>query len=124
MTAILLANMSGSLMLFLATVIAMGLLMRRMAGRQTRKSSDPSLGFARGSQAKLEHLLELPPATNRCQVEMHELARDMQGELDSKMRVLQILIDQARREADRLEELIAEGRSQPSPHEEAIGVRS
>jgi hypothetical protein len=125
MTAILLANMSGSLMLFLAAVIAMGLVMRRMARRSRSSSADPCLGFTRNSRGKLERSLELPAATNRSQVEMYELARDMQGELDSKMRILQILVDQARREADRLEELLAEaGQRKRSHRDEAVRLRS
>jgi hypothetical protein len=118
--------MSGQLMLFLATVLAMGLLMRRIARRTGRSQSpEPWTRFARDGNGKLEHALDLPSATSRSQVEMYELARDMQGELDSKMRVLEILIDQARRESDRLEELLAEaGRNGLSHRDEAVGARS
>lgn len=51
------------------------------------------------------------------QVEMHELAASMKGELDSKMRLLQLLIGEARVEAERLEKLLAEfdARQPPKP---------
>ena len=42
---------------------------------------------------------------------MHELATSMKGELDSKMRLLQMLIGEARVEAERLEQLLAEWES-------------
>jgi hypothetical protein len=127
MTAILLANLSGQMMLFLATALATGILMRRIAQRSgRRRSSEPLTGFVRNGKGKAESL-ELPVATNRCQVEMYELARDVQGELDSKMRVLEILVGQARRESDRLELLLDKARRSGcdlSRDEESLSVRS
>ena len=38
---------------------------------------------------------------------MHDLYRNMKGELDSKMRALQVLIGQANEAADRLQSLLA-----------------
>lgn len=51
-------------------------------------------------------LSDAPPDVLRWQVEMHETGRELKAELDSKMRVLQLLIGQARREADRLERIL------------------
>ena len=42
----------------------------------------------------------------RWQVEMHDLARNLQGELDTKIAVLQRLVIDARAEAERLEALV------------------
>jgi hypothetical protein len=54
---------------------------------------------------------ETHPNFLQWQVEMHELATSMKGELDSKMRLLQMLIGEARIEAERLERLLAEWES-------------
>lgn len=51
-------------------------------------------------------LSDAPPDILRWHVEMHETARELKAELDSKMRVLQLLTTQARQEADRLEQLL------------------
>ncbi|MFW6171909.1 MAG: hypothetical protein ACODAD_15590 [Planctomycetota bacterium] len=51
-------------------------------------------------------LSDAPPEVLEWQVEMHETARELKAELDSKTRVLQLLIGQARREADRLEQIL------------------
>jgi len=57
-------------------------------------------------------LSDAPPDVLRWHVEMHDTARKLKAELDSKMRVLQLLIGQARREADRLERMLE--RAEPS----------
>jgi hypothetical protein len=119
MNGILLANLSGQMMLLLATVIATGLLMRRIARRSGAARSEPLPSRAGKAKTATAHFPELPSATTRRQVEMYELARDVQGELDSKMRVLQVLIDEARRESDRLEELLAEVGAAEAPRERA-----
>jgi hypothetical protein len=73
---------------------------RQLCSAKTESSRDP--GFILPSQE-----------TNfmQWQVEMHELATSMKGELDSKMRLLQMLIGEARIEAERLERLLAEWES-------------
>jgi hypothetical protein len=47
-------------------------------------------------------LADAPPDVNRWQVEMHELARDLKGELDTRIAILQILLRQADQTAARL----------------------
>ncbi len=53
-------------------------------------------------------LADAPPEINRWQVEMYELSREMKGELDTKMAVLQILIRNASEAAERLEQALAQ----------------
>ncbi len=79
------------------------------------------LGRRRSARNKIEpHLERVPrPGTEhrslssatgdalKWQVELQETARTAKGELDSKMRVLQLLIAQARSEADRLERVLS-----------------
>ena len=53
-------------------------------------------------------LLDAPASVMRWQVEMHETARDLKGEIDSKLSALQALIRVADEESCRLERAIAE----------------
>jgi DNA-binding NarL/FixJ family response regulator len=50
-----------------------------------------------------------PPELLRWQVEMHETARELKGELDSKLAALQALVLMARQESQRLEAAIKTG---------------
>ncbi len=54
-----------------------------------------------------ERLAEAPPELLRWQVEMHETARDLKAELDSKLSALQALVALARHERILLESSIA-----------------
>jgi hypothetical protein len=55
-------------------------------------------------------LVDAPAEFTRWQVEMHETARDLKAELDSKIGVLQALVAMARKETQRLESLMHEAR--------------
>jgi hypothetical protein len=75
------------------------------------------LFFRRGSDTKLDvkkllperdrnsALADAPVEVLRWQVEMHETARDLQAELDTKMRALQVLMRDADEKIARLEKL-------------------
>jgi hypothetical protein len=52
-------------------------------------------------------LCDAPPEVTRWQVEMHETARDLKAEVDTKLALLQILIQQSNSAAERLEQAIA-----------------
>lgn len=66
--------------------------------------------------------VELPPppapwtgpsrdaSADRAQVELHELARELRGQLDSKIIVLNELVAQSQRQIERLETLLEEAR--------------
>jgi hypothetical protein len=64
--------------------------------RTTRRQADPQ-----------QPLLDAPPNVLRWQVEMHETARDLKAELDTKMVALQQLIRMAEAQTSRLEAAIA-----------------
>lgn len=98
----------------LIMLLAMGLLTMMLWRRSNRY-------FGRGGKAyeaphrvsKLQNdrdlaLADAPPEINRWQVEMYELAREMKGELDTKMAVLQLLIRNANEASDRLERALAQ----------------
>lgn len=75
----------------------------------------PRLGEARHRPQSLSEtppcpasLDDAPPEWTRWQVAMHELARDLKGEIDTKLAALQTLVALARQESDRLEALLAQ----------------
>lgn len=109
----------------LIMLLAMGLLIMMLWRRSNRH-------FGRGGKAyeaphrvsKLHDdrdlaLADAPPEITRWQVEMYQLSRDMKGELDTKMAVLQLLIRNANEASDRLERALAQaearGLSNPPP---------
>lgn len=57
-------------------------------------------------KAPAAHHLDMPREAQRWEVEMHETARELRGQLDSKISVLQHLIRDAAAEAARLEAAI------------------
>ena len=65
---------------------------------------------ARRAPAPQQPLMDAPPNILRWQVEMHETARDLKAELDTKMLAVQQLIAIAQDQAGRLEKAIAEAR--------------
>ncbi len=64
------------------------------------------------------HHIDSPPEVLRWEVQMHETARELSGQLDSKMSVLQALIADADRAAARLE--TAMGETPPATQAEAL----
>jgi hypothetical protein len=103
----------------------------RYLARQKRNDS-PLVRVARPKQADAGHHLDAPPDVLRWEVQMHETARELSAQLDSKMRVLQVLIAEADRAAARLE--AAEGKppdaagqptgADPQPTTQAEGLKS
>jgi len=61
-----------------------------------------------------------PKSLEQWEVSMHELARDLSGQLDSKIRVLELLIREASETAARLEAAI--GKSRPAPFASAVPI--
>jgi hypothetical protein len=96
--------------MFLAGIVLLILIMFRRSYRhhsaRNRRSSDP---VPRRAQVKAADraLSETPDDVMKWQVEMHDLARTLKAELDTKMRLVQLLIGQARVESDRLEQLLS-----------------
>lgn len=61
------------------------------------------------------HRLDAPREVNHWEVEMRELSRELQGQLDSKIAILQHLIRDARQQAERLEAALAQAAQQGRP---------
>jgi hypothetical protein len=105
----LVASIVSWSMFLLGVVLLTALLMRRwfryfrVARRENRA---PLTRPSRPVTATTRSLSDAPEDVLRWQVEMHETARQLKGELDSKMRALQILIRQSREQAERLEQLL------------------
>ncbi len=116
----LLAGMTQTGMLLAGIALLIFLLMRRsfryFGGRRRRgKADEPYLVHTPRPIGEHRSLSTAPPDLLRWHVEMHETARDMKAELDSKMRLLQLLIVQARQEADRLQQLLTVSNASLSP---------
>jgi hypothetical protein len=102
----------------LLTVLVLHRTFRRYAPRRSSGASS-SLGARREQgPGPIRRSTGPPPAeVAQWQVEMYELARELKGELDTKMRLLQLLIDQARCEAQRLQTLLAQVESRRPPND-------
>lgn len=102
----LVANIVSWGMLLAGIVLLTVILMRRWSryfwGSKRRKSQTVYPAAA-AKRAAVRSLSDAPDDVLRWQVEMHETARTLKGELDSKMRLLQVLIRQAEEVAKRLE---------------------
>ena len=79
---------------------------RRYLSPPTSQPSELSSPRRKREVLPQQPLRDAPADISRWQVEMHDLARDLKGELDTKMVVLQRLIIDAREQADRLEKIV------------------
>ncbi|MHB0957710.1 MAG: hypothetical protein ACYC0X_18345 [Pirellulaceae bacterium] len=107
----LLADWMSNGMLLAGILLLILILFRRSyrhQRRQNRPCPDPA-SRPKSVRAADRVLSEPPVQVTQWQVEMHELARTLKAELDTKMRLLQLLIGQARVESERLEQLLAVG---------------
>ncbi len=78
----------------------------RYYGPRRRHREVPVLERTARRDTAPRSLSDAPPDILRWQVEMHETARDLKGELDTKISALQVLIRMAQQESERLERLI------------------
>ena len=90
------------------------ILMKRIKRRTQRrpKELEPIVKVKLRSVVSADPLRDASPGMQRWQVGMHETARELSAQLDSKMRLLQSFTRSAAQEADRLEALLerVEGR--------------
>jgi hypothetical protein len=99
-------NTTSALFIAGALLIALVLLRRTsksLAGDRSRQRFAPSEQSSPAEPARAAHNLDAPGSLARWEVEMHELARDLSAQLDSKMRVLQELLRASEEERARLE---------------------
>lgn len=106
--------MEGTTILFLAGLaLTCGVLLfrthRQLSGRPSSPLPSPAAFSQPSTAQKMGHRLDAPAEMRRWEVEMHDLARDLQGQLDTKIGILQQLIRDAQHAADRLEASLARG---------------
>lgn len=81
----------------------------RYFGKRSRGGSGPAIAAQRRPSSAWDGARHDAEARfNRQQVELHDLARDLTGQIDSKMILLRELIAQSERQVTRLEELLDE----------------
>lgn len=103
---------TSSLVFLAALMLVIGLLLlrsRRYFARQVRQDADwmPTVPGSPASGQRPGRLPEPPDELARWEVQMHDLARTLSGQLDSKMSALEHLIREADRAAGRLETALA-----------------
>ena len=91
-----------------AILLCVMLLMKRIKGRTRRRPKEltPIVKVKLRSVVSADPLRDAPEELQRWQVGMHETARGLSAQLDSKMRALQSMTRSAAQEADRLEALL------------------
>ena len=93
----------------LLMLIGMGLMIYILWRRSNRHfgkggtAYQPSRRVSPLEQSRDLVLCDAPPEVTRWQVEMHETARDLKAEIDTKLALLQVLIQHAEAASDRLE---------------------
>ena len=100
---------STSMAMVAGLVVVIWLLMRRSERYFGRRTGSDDFSPRRQRPTDKDHrpLSDAPPELLRWQVEMHETARDLKAELDSKMGVLQQLNLLAMEQVQRLELAVA-----------------
>lgn len=93
-----LGDSTSAAMFGLGVLIMTVILLKRATRRRKKLSTVGCAGLVETSRPA-----ELPVQVVRWQVEMHDLARDLKAELDSKMSALQSLIRIAKEESSQLE---------------------
>ncbi len=102
-----------STILLLAGISLMIIILLRRSARLTARSKrlgnrKPRLDL---TEPDLEQpLKDAPPEILRWHVEMEATARDIKGEIDTKLAILQLLIAQSEQAADRLERAIEDSK--------------
>ena len=116
----LLADSGWTTGLFLAALaMTIFILLRRThryLARQKRDNS-PMVQRPRPEKKQAAHHLDAPTDAIRWEVQMHETARELSAQLDSKMSALQTLIADADRAARRLETAMAQSSGQSAPND-------
>jgi hypothetical protein len=115
-------GMSIPTLLFLAALmVAIGVLLYSSNRYFTRqRSAPPSWTAGRPAVPHSNRSSEAPAEMQNWEVEMHDYARRVRGELDSKMSALQSLIAEADRAAARLERAVQNARAGPSSNQAGV----
>jgi hypothetical protein len=104
------STLSWSMFLLGVVLMTVILLRRTLRYSRRRRQLEPRAAATRPvvnrEPDRGQPLIDAPPELLRWQVEMHETARDLKAELDSKLSALQTLVRLAREERERLEHAI------------------
>jgi hypothetical protein len=105
---ILLAQLTTAQAVFLvALAVVIGILLMRSQRHYARRESAPMVRVERPQRPAKPALLEGSEEMARWEVRMHDTARDLSAQLDSKMGALMHLVHEADRAAARLETALA-----------------
>ena len=99
--------MDNSTILFVMGAMLIGFVLLRRSQKRGRVAPWPSVSPPpHKAHAQAGHHLDAPAVMSRWEVQMHELARDLAGQLDSKMVIVQQLMHDAEQATARLEAAI------------------
>ena len=123
--------MDNSTILFVMGAMLIGFVLLRRSQKRGRLAPWPSISPPpHKAHSPAAHHLDAPGAMSRWEVEMHELARDLAGQLDSKIVIVQQLMRDAERATAVLEAAIHRAeqvglwqRSSGQPDEEPLAER-
>jgi len=122
---VLFADFPGAALMFvLALGVAIWILLRRSRRYQSRQSSRPIARFDRPQPHDPDSDKIPPGELTRWEVQMHETARDLLAELETKAAMLQQLIRDADRAAARLERAREAAGVDPAAENQAQGLTS
>jgi len=96
---------------FFAGIAILTWVFLRKTYRRRKKTSAPHPRTP-STPSFTQPLIDAPREVARWQVEMHQLARDLKAEVETKIGLLQQTAIMARREADRLEKLLADAEAE------------
>lgn len=101
---IIAAEILPNVMFFAGLLLVAGFLLRWTRWRQRRPRSDP---FAEAKSSARGERPTMPPATlGPWEVQMHELARDLSAQLDTKILIVDQILRRAEEQTARLESAI------------------
>jgi hypothetical protein len=122
MPALILGELGTAQAIFLiglALLIVILLARSRRYFRQVRQYQAPRSDASGSPALPRSAQAAMPPRDfEKWEVAMHDLARDLSGQLDSKIRILELLIREADKAAARLETSLARTRSSTEPARE------
>ncbi len=117
---ILLAQSNLSMLFVLAGLgVIIAILLRRSYGYLSRQRRDDNalVVLPRPKPEPVTRLMDGPPKLSRWEVEMHQTARDLSAEINTRASLLQAMIAEADRAATRLENALRKtSESQSSEH--------
>lgn len=108
----LLAEINANTIFLVGLLLVVGFMLRNSRKRRNAGKLPPVSEWGKAPEtATRSPRRSTPDDIARWEVQMHDLARDLTGQLDSKIAILQILLRDAHQQIARLEAATAPGRS-------------